>query len=216
MNYRNLTSSWYFDLAGYEDTLESFENVLQHIGSLPVLDLGCGMGSYLSRFAKGSIGVEISRPNLLHCRDHGLNVVSADLNDTLPFANHSFPCVFCSHVLEHVDAPILLLRECNRILQDNGLLILGLPIEHSRINEIRGDHYFQSHPGHLYSFSLDNIEALFSKTGFRQLRLYYEIRGAQRSYMQPFQKLMNAFPFRWLFSLNMAYWIVAQKLHELV
>jgi SAM-dependent methyltransferase len=211
MTSRNPTTSWYVNLPGYEDILTSLEDLLPLFKECRVLDLGCGKGGYLAKFDEGSIGIEVSIPNLQYCRQRGLRVLAADLNDPLPIADGSFPVVFCSHVLEHVDAPIRLLRECYRILKNDGLLILGLPIENSLPNRLRGDHYFRGHPGHLYSFSLGNIDALLEKTRFVRLRLHFELRGARRWYLRQLQRIAQTLPPPLLFPLMMAYWVIARK-----
>jgi len=211
MTCRNPTTSQYVNLLGCEDTLTSFEYLLPLIKGRPVLDLGCGTGAYLDQFDEGSISIEVSLPNLQYCRQLGLRVLAADLNDYLPINDGSFPIIFCSHVLEHVDAPIWLLRECHRVLQSDGLLVLGLPIENSFPNMLRGDHYFLVHPGHLYSLSLDNIDALLAKTGFRRLRLYFELRGSRRWYLRYLQRIAQSLPSHLLFPMMMAYWVIARK-----
>jgi len=202
------TTLHYLDLPATEEQLLSFRYVQRWFGSLPVLDLGCAKGAYLAQFAPGSIGVDVSRPNLEHCRTLGLHVTKADLNQELPFAAESFPAVLCSHALEHVDAPINLLRECRRVLQPEGLLVLGLPIETSLVNWMRGQRYFYHHPGHLYSFSLENIEILLRKTGFRIVRFYFEPRIVR---FQAWLSLMQCLPSRAMYLLALAYWVLARR-----
>ena len=202
------TTSAYLELAGTEEQLLSFRYVRPWFGSLPVLDLGCAKGAYLRQFAPGSVGIDVSRPNLEHCRRLGLRVTAADLNSELPLPSASFPSILCSHLLEHVDAPINLLRECHRILQPEGLLVLGLPIETSLVNWLRGQKYFYHHPGHLYSFSLENIEVLLKKTGFRIARFYFEPRII---HSRPWLSLMQRLPSRAMYALALAYWVVAGK-----
>jgi SAM-dependent methyltransferase len=205
------TTDWYVDLPGYAVSLTSFQFVLPLFHGRRTLDLGCGKGAYLSQFQQNSVGLEVSRPNLAACRQQGMSVLAADLNAPLPFADGSFPAVFCSHVMEHVDAPINLLRECHRVLPAGGLLVLGLPIEHNLPNNLRGEHYFRSHPGHLYSFSLDNVETLLAKTGFEKPSWHFELRGSHRSYLGQIQKLVQRLPARMVFKFMMAYWVVSRK-----
>lgn len=198
----------YLELPATEEQLRSFRFVRPWFGSLPVLDLGCAKGAYLRQFGPGSVGVDVSRPNLEHCRRLGLNVREADLNQELPFTPESFPAVLCSHVLEHVDAPINLLRECHRVLQDEGLLVLGLPIENSLVNWVRGQKYFYHHAGHLYSFSIENIDVLLKKTGFRIARFYFEPRIL---YLSAWENLLQWLPSRGAYALALTYWVVARK-----
>jgi len=207
----NETTRPYLNLAATKEQLLSFRYVRPWFGSHPVLDLGCAMGAYLRQFAPGSVGVDISRPNLEHCRGLVLQVTAADLNSKLPFASESFPAILCSHVLEHVDAPIDLLRECHRILPPGGTLVLGLPIETSILNRLRGQRYFYHHPGHLYSFSLENIDVLLKKTGYDIVRFYFEPRIVR---FQPWLSVMQRLPSSAMYPLALAYWVVARKTHS--
>jgi SAM-dependent methyltransferase len=202
------TARPYLDLAHPAHEFRSFRYVLPWIASLPVLDLGCASGSYLRHFAAGSLGVDVSWPNLARCTELGLRVIPADLNQKLPFADESFPAIFCSHVMEHVDAPIALLRECCRVLQPGGLIVLGLPIESSIVNRIRGQKYFYHHPGHLYSFTLENIDILLQKTGFRTEHCYFEPRIVPGRWWLTF---MQRLPVSVAHTLALAFWVVARK-----
>ena len=204
----NETTKPYVQLAATEDQLRTFRFLLPWCAGLPVLDLGCAKGAYLKQFAPGSLGVDVSRPNLEHCRKLGLRAIDVDLNGELPIPSQSFPAIFCSHVLEHVDAPINLLRECRRVLTPTGRLILGLPIEASIVNRLRGQRYFYHHPGHLYSFSLENIEVLLKKTGFEVFRFYFEPRILRTQF---WLRLMQQLSARVAYPLALAYWVVAEK-----
>lgn len=204
----NATTAYYLNLPGAETELLSFRYVRPWIASLPVLDLGCSKGAYLRQCGPGSVGVDVSRPNLDHCREKGLRVITGDLNGELPFPAGSAPAILCSHVLEHVDAPINLLRECHRVLRPDGLLVLGLPIEASIVNWIRGENYFRHHPGHLYSFSIQNIRILLEKAGFSLCRLYFEPRIVR---FHPWLWLLQHIPHSLAYPLSLAYWAVARK-----
>lgn len=91
------------------------------------LDLGCGRGRHLKLMPKGSVGLDI-----LPQKVDGYDIVRFDLNYLsptikLPFKDKSFDCVLASHVLEHVENPYRLLREINRILIDEGIVIISVP-----------------------------------------------------------------------------------------
>jgi SAM-dependent methyltransferase len=202
------TSKRYVELAATEQQLRSFRYILPWCGADSVLDLGCAKGAYLRQFGGKSLGVDVSRPNLEYCNGLGLRAVDMDLNRDLSIPARSFPVVFCSHVLEHVDAPIRLLRECHRILSASGRLILGLPIETSIVNWVRGQKYFYHHPGHLYSFSMENIDVLLKKTGFEIERFYFEPRIVPTPL---WLALMQRLPAQVAYPLALAYWVVARK-----
>lgn len=202
------TTRPYLELLQPIHQLLSFRYVRPWLGHLPVLDLGCAAGTYLRHFPHGSLGIDVSRPNLEACRRQGLQAVPADLNRDLPVESLSFRAIFCSHVLEHVDAPIHLLRECRRILTPGGVLVLGLPIETSLVNRVRGQRYFLHHPGHLYSFSLENIQVLLAKVGFDVMRFYFEPRIV---HTQWWLTLMQQLPSSTMYALALAYWVVARN-----
>jgi len=78
----------------------------------------------------------------LHCRGYrvvacevnparfcasGVPCIRADLAATLPFGDESFDAVVCSEVLEHLENPYHLARECARILRDGGTLVITTP-----------------------------------------------------------------------------------------
>ena len=205
------TTRPYLELPQPVAELLSFRFVRPWLGSLPVLDLGCAAGTYLRHFSPGSVGIDVSRPNLEACRRLGLQTALADLKQDLPVESSSYEVIFCSHVLEHVDAPIHLLRECRRILAPTGNLVLGLPIENSLVNRVRGHRYFLHHPGHLYSFSLENIQALLAKAGFEVLRFYFEPRILRTQW---WLDLMQRLPSSAMYTFALGYWVVARKRSE--
>ena len=73
------------------------------------LDVGCGLRPYEGYFPPGSyIGVDIEssgRPRELKIPDFYYD------GKTLPFNDHSYDCVLCTQVLEHVPDPRLMLSE---------------------------------------------------------------------------------------------------------
>lgn len=81
----------------------------------PTLDFGCGVGELLERLPAGSKGAEYNQASVEHCRRKGLPVEWYDgyADDwrlgTLPI-EWSFESMVISHVLEHLDAPMAVLR----------------------------------------------------------------------------------------------------------
>lgn len=159
-----------------------YERYLAH---MKVLDVGCASGTFLRYFGCDSVGLDISLDDVRLCRTAGLNVIAADLNEGLPITDGSFEVAFCSHVLEHVDSPIDVLRELYRVLIPGGRVVVGIPTEHSISRAVLRDRYFRDHPGHVYGFSVDCIRRLFSLTGFESSRAIIDVPLAGRLRLAP-------------------------------
>jgi SAM-dependent methyltransferase len=104
-------------------------------GGGKVLDCGANEGAMvevlsrrLPQFQPGDYhGVEWSLPSVQAAREKGRNVVHADLNHNLPFADGSFRCVFGLSVLEHLLNGCRFIREAHRVLEPGGSLVLLTP-----------------------------------------------------------------------------------------
>jgi SAM-dependent methyltransferase len=98
------------------------------------LDIGCGSGFSMMKAIEdrecNAIGID-PKPlmwgvkfNEYHNED--LVIKQGDA-EQLPFENNSFEVVFSSHVLEHVNNYQSSLKEMNRVLKENGTIVLGVP-----------------------------------------------------------------------------------------
>jgi len=105
------TVEWYKDKVTDKriSDLYSYIKPFVETESIRVLDLGCGVGNYLQRFSEASVGIDASLPGLEICKKKELHAQFGDLNKPLEFGCE-FDVAFCSHVLEHVDSPLSLLR----------------------------------------------------------------------------------------------------------
>ena len=105
--------------------------VLPYIERYPdcrLLDIGCGWEARLlhavePRIASG-VGIDFKAPEL----DTGkLTTISTRMDTTLPLEDASFDLVTMLAVLEHLDHPGDILKECARILRPGGGLFLTVP-----------------------------------------------------------------------------------------
>ena len=88
----------------------------------PLLDLGCGNKPYQAHYPQGeNVGADVVQSSL-NCVD-----VVLTPGEPFPFDDARFGAILCTQVLEHVEDPHLLLRECQRILRPDGQLILTCP-----------------------------------------------------------------------------------------
>jgi SAM-dependent methyltransferase len=100
-----------------------------------VLDLGCGTGELARAIAAAgqmATGCDIS-PGMLHhaaAADRAGTVDWVQLDpgwQELPFAPGTFDAVVAASVLEYVDDPMTVLRECFRVLRPGGTVLCTVP-----------------------------------------------------------------------------------------
>jgi len=181
-----------------------------------VIDMGCQEVVFLSLLPdNGACGVDIDEAALRVCRTKGLRVAKVNLDCALPFAHETFGAVILSHVLEHLVAPLRTLQEINRILKAEGWLLLALPVEGSLVDKLGRNKYFKHHPGHIYSFTPQNIKILLDRSGFWLKKLYIHPWPAGKLKKLGILKLVlplyQLLPADFMLALSDWYWIVAQK-----
>lgn len=132
-----------------------------------ILDIGAGTGDFVAlakKYFKESYGIEpssIARKNALK-----KNILLFENETQLP--QKRFDCITMWHVLEHIpqlEKQILFLKEH---LQQGGTLIIAVP----NYKSYDAKHYqafwaAYDVPRHLWHFSRQSIEKLFSEQGFR-------------------------------------------------
>jgi SAM-dependent methyltransferase len=100
-----------------------------------VLDLGCGTGELAGAIAAAGLsatGCDIS-PEMLHraaAADPAGTVDWVQLDpgwQMLPFGSGAFDAVVVSSVLEYVDDPATVLRECARVISPGGVVLCTVP-----------------------------------------------------------------------------------------
>jgi ubiquinone/menaquinone biosynthesis C-methylase UbiE len=135
-----------------------------------LLDYGCGTGSFLVEMKRAGwqiSGIEndsgamqkasIQTDQLIHSPDH-----------LVQFDSTSFEVLTLWHVLEHVHDLNETIHQFNRILIDNGILIIAVPNHTSYdANVYRKFWAAYDVPRHLYHFSPVTITRLLSNHGFK-------------------------------------------------
>lgn len=84
-----------------------------------LLDIGCTQDSFMKLCPNCKcVGMDING---------GENIVQADINERFPFDDKSFDIIFAGEIIEHSFDDSEFLRECSRVLRDDGVMILTTP-----------------------------------------------------------------------------------------
>lgn len=148
-----------------------------------VLEVGCGAGVDLARFAKGGArvtgvdlatsAISLARQNFeqqgLHGEFHVAN------GESLPFADNRFNLVFAHGVVQYTFNPQQLIDECRRVLEPGGLAIFQV---YNRISWLNALSTIMKQPLEhedapvLLKFSIGELRQLVR--GFREVRIVPE------------------------------------------
>jgi 2-polyprenyl-3-methyl-5-hydroxy-6-metoxy-1,4-benzoquinol methylase len=134
-----------------------------------ILDIGCGTGAFLNEMKDNGWNITgIEQDEATRQRAFQNYKISASTPSALFSLTQKFDAITMWHVLEHVHQLHDYIRECKRLLTDNGVLIIAVP------NHTSGDaeHYKDSWaawdvPRHLYHFSPESMKALMHLHGFK-------------------------------------------------
>ena len=111
------------------DVLADFAAVQPETG---VLEVGCGAGHVLQRFAVAKrTGIDLSTTMLGRARSRlgdGVELLRASA-EYLPFEPASFDVVLCTEVLEHTQHPEQVLRELMRVGTPDARIVVSIPNE---------------------------------------------------------------------------------------
>ena len=160
-----------------EKFLANVTQELDFINALPigrVLDMGCGMGFFLSGIRKGwkKHGVEISSYAADYAKHWGEIFVGALHQATFP--DGYFDLIVMHHVIEHIETPEDTLIETHRILAENGHLIMATPDFDSGCARHFGDNYRLLHDNtHISLFTNESMHRFLRDHDFIIDRVEY-------------------------------------------
>jgi 2-polyprenyl-3-methyl-5-hydroxy-6-metoxy-1,4-benzoquinol methylase len=161
-----------------EPMLESFlrsqriKQVLPYISRYPncrLLDVGCGWEARLlqdlSPYITKGVGVDFKAPNI---QTNKIQTFTGHIDGSLPFEDESFDLITMLAVLEHLDHPLEILKECARVLRPHGGLVITVPSRYAkpvleflafRVGIVSRDEILD----HKNYFNKEDLEALFTQ-----------------------------------------------------
>ncbi len=172
---------------------ERFKDLRQYRPSGRLLDVGCGIGTFLNIAKSGGFdvqGTEISGYASKYAQEkYGFPVFKGTLEGA-GFDSESFDVVTIWHVLEHVSNPKSTIAEIYRLLKPNGLLVIAVPNVDNflmqtlyRLVKRKELKYFsiEDKELHLYHFSEKTLRVVLESAGFSIVRAGIDVNAVQLS-----------------------------------
>jgi SAM-dependent methyltransferase len=149
---------WHAQPGYYRDVTRHFDP------RATLLDIGCGTGWLADHFTDYT-GIDASPEAVRAASEHNRNVIHADVEQRLPFADASFDAAVLKDVLEHVRDPVALVEEVRRVLRPGAIVFASSP----DAQRWMWDDYTHRRP-----FSRKSLRLLFADQGFSVERLGFE------------------------------------------
>jgi 2-polyprenyl-3-methyl-5-hydroxy-6-metoxy-1,4-benzoquinol methylase len=154
-------------------------HLLRHSARGRLLDVGCGAGDLLLMardLGWDAEGIDFDSEAVATARGKGLTAFAGQLSERC-YPDESFDLVQMSHVIEHVPRPAELVRECYRLLRQNGSLIIWTPNSASLGHRFFGERWGNlDPPRHLQLWNPAGLKELVRTVGFRSIELKTDVR----------------------------------------
>ncbi len=144
-----------------------------------ILDVGCGKGILLHKMKesgfKNVLGIDpfidetISYPN-------GLKILKKNFDEL----DKQFDFIMFNHSFEHMEKPLEVMKQSNRLLNNNRFLLLRIPVSDSyAFKNYRENWCSLDAPRHLFLHTKKSIELLAEQSGFEIKKINYDSRSWQ-------------------------------------
>jgi len=182
-----------FPKTGINKYVADYLKKMPDLSGKKVLDIPCGDGRSSYEFKKK--GADIFAFDLFphFMKAPGLKAGYADLSESLPIEDGSIDVIICQEGIEHIPDQLGVLKEFNRVLKKNGILLITTP-NNSHLRA-RLSHFFiesdfwrrmppteidgvwfaegetdQLYFGHLFLLGVQHLQSLITFAGFKVKR----------------------------------------------
>ncbi|MFH1789710.1 MAG: methyltransferase domain-containing protein [bacterium] len=164
---------------------QSLNAVKSLVQDARVLELGCGAGRFISAVSSHRkdlqcYGCDISESAIQTAKNRNDKVKFQLCASTLPYEDNFFDAVLIFDVLEHVDDPLLVLKEIHRVVKNRGIFYCFVPCENDLFSMWRWlgvkktwSRLTEKYAGHIQKFSRKQLIEIIKQTGFRIRRIRY-------------------------------------------
>jgi 2-polyprenyl-3-methyl-5-hydroxy-6-metoxy-1,4-benzoquinol methylase len=132
-------NAWYYETDKWE--FDEAINIILQNKPKSLLEIGCGAGCFLEKIgniAESAEGAEINDEALRTCRSKNLTVFPANISSLNSLGDESkkYDMVVLFEVLEHLENPSMVFANIDKMLNNNGLLIIAVPNPDGYLKEL--------------------------------------------------------------------------------
>lgn len=180
----------------YLRTIAIIDDEIEH---KKIIEIGCAKGYLLAllKYLGWEVqGIEVSAEATQYAlKKFGIPVFNGTVED---YAKNNtaikYPLILAIDVIEHVPDPINFISSINKIIEDNGLLIIDTPNGGSKNIEILGSEWTGFNPFHIYLFSAENLTLFLKKMGYSIEKVFSygnRIEDLPKSKVAHFKKMIR-------------------------
>ena len=151
----------------YGNTINFLNN--QKGGS--VLDIGCGLGFFLSalnnKWEKYGLETSLDSVEFITNYYQNIKIYEGSIENNNLQSNKTFDVIFFYHVIEHLKKPLDAIRIIKSMLKPNGLLILGTPNNSSFCAKIYKNRFRMLGPNHIFLTTKKQMHKTLLSHGFK-------------------------------------------------
>lgn len=152
----------------YDQLYNLLSNYLQ--SETKVLDIGCAMGGFLDYLSAKGIknlsGIDPIKKYVDYAKEKGKYAIEYGSVEKIPFADKSFDILVMDQVLEHLVEPKKAFSEAKRVLNQNGLLCLGIPDAARYDSFYFFDFFWFIMREHIQHFDIEHLKLIAEQEGF--------------------------------------------------
>lgn len=140
-------------LTPYQELIQQACTLLNPEPADSILDIGCGTGNVLATLHETNLpidlhGIDISPAMLRRAQAKcpTAQIISGNINQPLPYADHTFTKVVSTNALYTLTSPVAALKEMYRVLRPRGSAVITTPHNHHEAGLILKAHCNDQHP----------------------------------------------------------------------
>jgi len=152
-----------------------------------ILDIGCAMGFFINVAKEDGwevTGIDLSEEAIKYAKKRFNYDVRCTSLDKAGFKGASFDVITMFDLIEHVEYPDLLIKQCYGLLKPNGLLVITTPNSGSVVAKLlskRWEEYKRARE-HIFFFSRKTLTDMLVKNRFKVVKShtagrYFQIRS---------------------------------------